>query len=620
MNTISNTHVQITFKSAAIIAFALLTAGLLSAWLTPCTSWEANIYAETPLIFWIGIFATYIVGIVIVLYSHFYKPLPKYLTLIGWILIGAAAVSLIFLTVIRGYKILNISGDGGSHIGQLHTLLERGTITGTYYPGIYWEPAAFSLLTGISGVTTLSIFPMLILLVFIIGTAVLAQRIFPHRGEVIITVLIAALLPFGSANLFFTNYTALLYVGMTISNIGLLPIFLYLLLSLIAGEKKMILPLVIMNIAIVFYHPVVAVTALILYIAVFVYCTLFGRKIISKSVTIQLLGLMIVHLGFWFLWLWKFYGGNVVHIISSLFTSLNVEERGVGKQVELLNTATDFGYGIDTVFRIAGINIFIYGMLLLAGIIFLIKFWKDEKYFLMKALFVCTLFIGCVVAVSMLGDFSGGSGRFLRVLYITGILSCGFILYHLYKLLSQSNIRKRILHVGVIFVIIVAVYFVSVLSLYPSPLTYNAGYQSPQTLTTAAETLLPRIDYSNAETTGIHFTGLQRYVGALYGSPYNVGSYEGGTYHMISTSRGGTDSSDMVPYHFGYDTGSTSLADAYADGTYIFIIDKDKRFYQAYYPELIQFRWTPQDFKQLSVDKGLHSVYNNGGMEMYIVK
>ena len=52
----------------------------------------------------------------------------------------------------------------------------------------------------------------------------------------------------------------------------------------------------------------------------------------------------------------------------------------------------------------------------------------------------------------------------------------------------------------------------------------------------------------------------------------------------------------------------------------VFIIEKDKQYYQAYYPELIADRWGQQDFKQLEMDKGLDKVYNNMGMEIYQIK
>ena len=114
-------------------------------------------------------------------------------------------------------------------------------------------------------------------------------------------------------------------------------------------------------------------------------------------------------------------------------------------------------------------------------------------------------------------------------------------------------------------------------------------------------------------------TGLQRYVHAIYGSASTVGSNAYGDTVIISTDRGGTDYAEGVPHHFGYDTGIASLNELYGDGETIFIVEKDKLLYQAYYPELMWDRWEPQDFEQLGMDKGLEYVYNNGGLEMYLV-
>jgi len=207
--------------------------------------------------------------------------------------------------------------------------------------------------------------------------------------------------------------------------------------------------------------------------------------------------------------------------------------------------------------------------------------------------------------------------RFLDEIYLAGIISAGLVVYLIYRKLSIRFEGRKIMIIILLLSILMAMCGLSIFTFHPSPYTLNTGYQTTQAEFTGAETLLPYIDYDK-NTTGIYFTGLQRYVSAIYGSAYTVGSYAYGDFVIISTSRGGIDYADGVPYHFGYDLGS-SLSDNYGEGEYIFIIEKDKKFYQAYYPEMMQYRWTPEDFDHLGMDGGLSYVYDNGGLEMYVV-
>lgn len=90
---------------------------------------------------------------------------------------------------------------------------------------------------------------------------------------------------------------------------------------------------------------------------------------------------------------------------------------------------------------------------------------------------------------------------------------------------------------------------------------------------------------------------MQRYVNAIYGSASTVGSNEYGDTVIISTNRGGTDYAEAMSHHFGYNTGILSLNELYGAGETVFIIEKDKKYYQAYYPELM---WDGGNHRTLS--------------------
>lgn len=606
------------FKFASIIPLLLLSIGLIAAWNTPATGYEPSIYEATPLFYWIGISACYIIGIGLTFIATFYDNISKLIKYNGYLLIILASISLISLTVLRGYGILNISGDGGTHIGFLSKTVISGFLPNTYYPGVYAEPAVFQILTGLDTNTVLTLYPLFMICLFTLGIYLLAKRVFPKKGEVYFATIIALLLPFGSSTLFGTS--DILYAGMTIANIGLLPIFLYLILRSIEGAKNIFILLAILSLSILFYHPYVTVTCFVIYFAVIIVALISQRKYntVSKKSITELLCLFVIMLGTFFGWYWNYFGGKIINGLMTIFYATDLDSRELASSVDLFQQATDYGFSLDTVFRIAGINLFIYGMFLVAFLFLLRYHWKDERYFLFKVLFICAIFIGGMMVIAAVGNFGGGYLRFRIPIYIVSLLSSGFVLYKIASTFSGHKAAVSVKRLGAVFLILMFVGGVSVMSFHPSPYTLNIGYQTTQTEFTGAETLLPYIDYDK-NTTGITFTGLHRYVSAIYGSEYTVGSYAYGDYHIITALRGGTNYADGVPYHFGYDLGS-SLSDNYGEGEYIFIIEKDTKFYQAYYPEMMQYRWTPDDFDHLGMDGGLSYVYDNGGLEMYVIR
>ena len=60
---------EYSLKLLTILSFVVLTVGVISAWSTPVAGYEPDIYASTPLIFWIGIFLSYFTSTAIILLS-----------------------------------------------------------------------------------------------------------------------------------------------------------------------------------------------------------------------------------------------------------------------------------------------------------------------------------------------------------------------------------------------------------------------------------------------------------------------------------------------------------------------------------------------------------------------
>ena len=638
-----------------------MTVSLVHAWQSPCTSYEPNIYSATPIIFWFGLGCCYLVGISLTLIAAFRDDVPRFISYLGYFQIILASVSLMALHVIRGYKLLNISGDTGTHIGRLNSILSSGYLPETYYPNIYLEPAIFSELSGIGSDMVLQLFPVFSLFMFTVGICILSNRVFPHKEEVYFSRLIAFLLPCGSA-MVVSSYS-LLYGSMNISNLVLLPIFIFLVILNLNGNKLSFLSLTIVGLSTVFYHPHVAIMVLAISVAALFIAMLHRVKHIDISVSsiLKLCVPFAVTLFGFFVYQWPVFHGLIMSGINKVFGVLFKEGPAVppvenpninpssppstlvpdatipvgGDAVDIGSTITqppielnfidnilasigDFfgvsairtgvesGYSIDTVFQIAGINIFVYGMLLVAGCIFLWKYMKDEQYFYLKFVYLCAVAMLPLIIVSIImGDSSGGWGRFKLPIYIVALLSCGFVLYRLYLKITSGGIKNTAMRLGSIFIILSLVCGMSVYAFHPSPNTLSTGYQTTQAELTGAETLLPLIEYDFSSTTGVHFSGMQRYVIALYN-------------HLNLPPRDDTAYDDGLPYHFGYDKGSSSITENIRDGEkYVIVIEKDLEHYQAYYPQMMQYRYEPDDYNHLDFDVSINYMYNNGGFSVY---
>jgi hypothetical protein len=65
------------------------------------------------------------------------------------------------------------------------------------------------------------------------------------------------------------------------------------------------------------------------------------------------------------------------------------------------------------------------------------------------------------------------------------------------------------------------------------------------------------------------------------------------------------------PYHFGYDK-FPYLGDAINQDTY-YISDKlDRLMYTDVWPKVAAYRWLPEDFDKLEIDKSVDKYYSNG--------
>lgn len=616
-----DTKVDIALRISVVISLIIYVIGLLCAWNSPEVGYEASIYASTPIIFWVGIFLNYFIGTLIFVLNLCGYRISKSTKYIAIIVLVLCSLSFVAIGTIRGNIILGITDDVGTHIGEMKTLLESESIS-SYYPSIYTGPASLILVASTNLYATMALYPLIYLGIFILGIYLLSRELFQNQKLAEIVLLIALYMPLGSA-MITSPYLPLLFIGMQ-STIRLMPIVIYIIIKLFRTNLKSALFVAsIFCISLSFYHPMAPLLVIMLFISVILFniikrvTTRTWNLTDFKSAIIILIAVVTTFL----LWSWRFHGSNLVQGILSIST-ISEEElagRGIGKLYNSATNAMDYGYGVDTILRIGSINIFIYLCLIICSLYCIRHYINRNTDHSVRYLYtfggVLMLSTLCLLVIQIGFKYS----RFLDEIYLIGIISAGLVIYVVSKRIISKLSCRKVVPVLLIVCILMAVCVLSLISFHPSPFTNNPGYQTTQNEFTAAETILPLIDY-NKMVTGITLTGLQRYVYAIYGSPYTVTSNAYGNESVIvSTKRSGVAYSSQVPVHFGYDTGANSLANHYGRGDSIFITERDKKFYEEYYPEIVKYRWTQQDFKQLTMDIGLERVYNNGGTEMYYV-
>ncbi len=600
---------------SGIISYILLAAALITAWNTPALGYEPDIYAATPPVFWAALFFGMGLGTILILRQITRNHTSGLFRHLGFLLAGFCSLSLAALCIIRGYFTLNISGDTGSHIGVIYNTIANGFIEKTYYPGLYSESSVFSIVSGVDVPDLITFFPIWYLLIFILGIFLLARQIFPDIRAAYLTTLTALFLPFGTAALI-GDYP-LIFVAMMGPG-KYLPLVFYIILRAANHKSKEHLILaVIFFAAMIFYHPIISI-ALILFLtaALVTYIIpIFSRYKPDTKQIRHLAAMTIVMTGMFIYWIWDFYGWNIVLGIKSIFGD---SEKNIGETTDLLSSAAINGYGIDSILRIAGVNLVIYAFLLISLLLFLRYYVRDNRYFTLRVMYVYLVCLGGVTVLLSISTAEFNYTRFICEVYIIGLLMSGFVLSHILSGKKRKAGIVKKCRTGIVFSLLILVLVLSIFSFHPSPFTLNTGYQTTNAEWDAMATLLPRLDLidNNANLTGIWFSTPQRYVPVLYQSENRFGTYAFGKYQVVANPNLGKP--EKMPYNFGYNL-NPSLNHSFKNTTYMFVIQKDRELYQAYYPELLQSRWSLRDFIQLETDPKVITTYANGGFSLYLI-
>ena len=609
---VSEIHRERFWKATLTFIFLLLSVALIVAWNTPATGYESSIYRSTPLILWVSVLASFIVGVIIVIIPIAKDELYRSnLWKVGFLLVFLSYTVCLSLFIIRGYHMWSMAGDPATHIGWIKETLNTGHApTSLVYPITHIYLCEIIFLADLDLLFLHKVVPLIFGLLCVLFMCVLAKALFSNHGGTLLVGVISCCLTFG----WYLNLTP-----NALSNM-LIPFALFLIIRFL--QKKEWTWAIALSAIIILYPAFHVLTAVVLGL---VLLTLWIptklpeaiQKLRERKVHIlkynnkdlQLVFpslLLLIWFIFWITHFWIF-----GHTIRDIYQTVTLEEKGTKAAAFLdqISYAQECGYSvIEQALKVYGAEAILFALSLLA----LLLLWRDssardDNKFLFS---FYGPFFAILFTMGILFIFNLAFGPFRLVIYVSmmGTLFAAYVFSHFLtdrrpekNTLSQRTYFK----VPCVTAVITFLFLVSILILYPSPYSLAAPPHNTQ-----SEVMGMTFFYDhrnvNAPVTGI-ILAPGRFSHAF------LTSDEVAAQHLpMYLYR----SDHQVPWHFGYNRYS-SLSSVYTGEIDMIITQKDKVRYMEIFPDIAQYEFTNQDFKRLDNDPGVDLIYSNSGLNYW---
>lgn len=594
MNDIKTANI---FKIASIICFSLITIAMIIAWNTPAIGYEYSIYAFTPLIVWISIGISILLGISIILHQLWtgnYKN-SNYLLIVGFTLVLLSSIICLSLYIIRGYFLWDINADPGTHLGYANSIMNTGFVPDyLFYPILHVYTSIFSLLTGFTTYQLSIYLPLFFSLIFLVFMYVLSKSVLPKRGEVISATLISMAFIYGWYLNFTPNHAANF----------LFPMALFIIIMTFTKNRyQWSILLVITAILYPAFHLVPALALLIIIGSLTLPNLIFKLKTkkslkfpnapgnLKTTATLLMAVLSIT-------WISSFYVWNKT--IKNIYTL--VTEGGTTHLDKLAATATS---AQTHFFEAVILSVKYYSADVIIILISLISFpiiWKklkeNKNYVNLFSLYgPLTMFFGFVIVLYFLNLIFSPNRMLVYIIYLGTFLS-GFFLYMVLK--KSKDFKRTYIQKVVpifIFLILAGIFLNSILILYPSPYL-----KSPNEQTTHMEYDGMKWYFDNGQiSTNVSLISIER---KRYADLFNPNLTRTKTPYRYSNEF-------TPPAHFNYNQSLTEGAK-----WYLLLDKKDEDIYKYIYPEDAFQNWYPSDFGKLDDIMYINKIYSNGEFDV----
>ncbi len=562
----------------------------------PANQYEISIYRVFPWYFWAMLIASTVIGQVLILRSAFTDGKSRSDWQLGVLLILLCNSILVFMPYLRGYTYFE-RADVLTHLGLIRIIQTTGTFsTENIYPNIHQLVLSLSYATGLEPMRVINAVSGVISIFSILSAIALVATVYDRR-RALFCIPFVCLLIGGTAHMNASPFAQSMLI---------LPFVLYLFVKEQQTQAFGIrLALAVSLVALVIYHPLTTLFALIFFIIYAGFQTSIVRNALlssdgansapTGSGTVRRLTL-----GMFIVWYYNFAG--MLIRAESVLTTLFGSSGGESPLDAASSTVSRTSPALVDLLRILlleyGISMILLGA---SGLHFSKMLVKRARGRISKNVFELSFsatamaFAG-VAVLFLLFDLIVGFGRPLMAARYFAVLVVGSFFFDLYKRVNWNpNVPRAMVVVLTILVVF------SVLGAHHSPLTMRTNQQVTDMeldgagwhLTSGSEDI-PHTEY------GIK---LYRFEDALIGfQSDNV-----------------TKDPDPPPDHFGYADGET-LGAKYNESHYLVITSAGRQFYPEVWPDYRQFwRYTAEDFDRLETDPTVSQVYANGGYDTYLV-
>jgi len=596
-------------KVALIILFLLLSVALIITWNTPATGYEASIYRSTPLILWVSLIASVIVGIALVVVAIAKDELEQnFLWKIGFLLVFMCYTICLALFIIRGYYMWCMTGDPASHIGWIKETINAGHVpTSIIYPITHICLSELVFFTGLDLVILHKIVPLTFGLLCVLFMYVLAKALFANYGGALLAGVVSCCLTFG----WYHNLTP-----NGLSNM-LIPFALFLIIKFLQKrEWAWAIPLSAIIILYPVFHVLPAIVLGLVLLTLWIPAKLTEaiQNLREKKVHIlkynsedlRLVFPFLLLLSWFIFWISSFqvFGYTIKDIYDTV--ALEEKETKGAAFLDQISYAQNYGYSaIEQALKVYGVQ----ALLVLLSLLALLLLWREftvggqnKPLFSFYGPFFAILFM---MGILFIFNLPFGPFRFMIYISMLGTLFTAYLLsYFLVDRRSKDNslLQRTAFKVSSVTAVITLLFLASMLILYPSPYNLGGSYH-----TTQSEVMGMTFFYDHRDVK-VPVTGITVAPGRFSHAFLTPEERSVQCLPMYLEDR-------AVPWHFGYDRYHT-LSALYSDEMDMIITQKDRLQYVDLFPDMAKFRFTEQDFERLDYDPGISFLYSNGGFDL----
>jgi len=564
--------------------------------------YEISLYDEYPAHFWHLIILSILICQIVLFINIF----SENASTISW---KAASIGivlsnsiLLLIPLIRRYAIYG-SGDPSSHMGYMLDMMKTGYIGHNTYPIAHILGVISHYICGFGLDISMLLYPCIFYIFFILSFYLLHKVVLDCKISILIGLMLAPLLFAKHGNVSFSPQAFSNYYS-----IILLYLFFIRSDTLYKNTSNYALLIVIAAILITFFHPL---TSIFLIFTFSIYeisyrannrFSLFSSSNIRSASYLTLIMIIIF-------FIWQSYARILLGTFKRVIAWLNEEAAGTSAfesySQQISEFQPDLTYLLSSFIYVYGLWL-IYMLMCAISILIILNAWRNRR--LRINLYLLTFSVGFIIcsASYIVSQFLVTGTGYVRVGHYAVVFSLLLIpmaMGHLIKI-YKNNARSLKLILVSFFLLTSCITYLTVYSVYLSPITKSSGQQVTDSQLVGMDTFFKvRSEELQVMEGGISASRLED---ALYGRSTRL------TNVVYRTT-------PSIPDHFNY-TSILYLGDYYEDPVYVVI----GKYIRIVYPNLIpdypeRWRFNQTDFFMLENDRSVSKIYSNREIDIYLL-